>query len=60
MELIFGKATKIDRSGKSVEVESSGEASDLLEWSGSGPARIWEFLRATSTPPLIIHLNNPL
>ena len=45
MELIFGKATKIDRSGKSVEVESSGEATDLLECSGSGPVGIWEFFK---------------
>eukprot|EP00434_Breviolum_minutum_P020681 symbB.v1.2.018235.t1/scaffold1444.1/size126574/4 len=29
VELIFGKATKIDRSGKSVEVESSGESKSV-------------------------------
>ena len=50
VELIFGKATKIDRSGKSVEVESSGEATDLLECSGSGPVRIWEFFKGQPQP----------
>lgn len=52
VELIFGKATKIDRSGKIVEVESSGEATDLLEWIWIWICRNMGILKGNLNPSL--------